>query len=77
MRLKYIITEANGFAMFSPESTHANVARGMEGKPVSAGFCIIDFEENKVRCYGESVTLKLKSRDEDSDIITKKIKDAY
>lgn len=39
--------------------------------PTSAGFCYI--YGNKVDCYGESVSLKLKSLPEDSMLATKQI----
>lgn len=38
--------------------------------PVSAGFCYIDCDNQKVKCYGESVSLGLSSLEEDSDIAT-------
>lgn len=39
--------------------------------PTSAGFCYI--YGNKVDCYGESVSLKLKSLPEDSMLATKQV----
>jgi hypothetical protein len=40
-------------------------------EPISAGFCYIG--DNKVNCFGESYSLKLKSDPEDSKIATKQI----
>ena len=42
-----------------------------EMNPVSAGFCHIS--ENKVACFGESVSLQMKSDPEDSIIATNQI----
>ena len=39
--------------------------------PISAGFCYIEY--NKVTCFGESYSLKLKSDDEDSKIATNQL----
>jgi len=39
--------------------------------PISAGFCYVGMEE--VRCFGESITLKLKSDKTDSFFATKQI----
>jgi hypothetical protein len=36
---------------------------------ISAGFCYV--EKDQVLCFGESVSLKLKSKEEDTDIATK------
>lgn len=36
---------------------------------ISAGFCYV--EKDQVLCFGESTSLKLKSKEEDSDIATK------
>lgn len=40
---------------------------------VSAGFCIIDATNRKVECFGESISLGLKSKVEDTDIATRQI----
>ena len=40
-------------------------------KPISAGFCYVDAD--KVRCFGESISLGLESLPEDSDIATEQI----
>lgn len=77
MELKYIITEHNSIAMFSPTCNHNDMARGMHGRPVSAGFCNIrqeaDSDRVNVHCYGKSVTLKLDSREGDEHIINRHI----
>ena len=46
-------------------------------KPVSAGFCTIDcyneddFEHPKVQAWGESISIGVKSREEDASIISR------
>ena len=81
MELKYIMCDNNSFAIFSLTETHSDMCRGMYGKPVSAGFCNFarkaDTEYANVHCYGESVTLRLKSREEDEQIINKKLENNY
>lgn len=81
MRLKYIVTDENAFAIFSETQTHSDMARGMWGKPVGAGFCNIareaDSEYANVHCWGESTTLGIKSRPEDEEIINRKLKSDY
>ena len=74
MRLKYIITQGNGFVIFPHEFRHIDVAKGLDEEPASAGFCCFNFAG--VECYGESVTLRLQSRTVDSEIITNRIKNA-
>lgn len=39
--------------------------------PVSAGFCYVNDKE--IRCFGESVSLKLKSHPDDSKYATKQV----
>ena len=83
-RLKYIIDEHGNFAIFSDVNLHSDMAKGFHFKPVSAGFCTIDvgyYEEQEneettievhktnVHCFGENISLKLKSREEDEKII--------
>ena len=86
-KLKYILDEYGNFAIFSESNSHSDMARGFHFKPVSAGFCTIavgykhgEFDNNgeekrmvNVHCFGESISLKLKSRTEDGDIINEKI----
>lgn len=40
-------------------------------KPISAGFCYVD--EKTVKCFGESISLKLKSMEDDSALATKQL----
>jgi len=39
--------------------------------PISAGFCYI--ENNKVSCFGESISLDIKSKEGDTQIATKQV----
>lgn len=62
---KYIMTE-NGPIIFPRTMNHSDFA---EYNPVSAGFVriIVNDGEYKFHCYGDSVTLQLRSKLEDSD----------
>ena len=77
MELKYIVTRY-GFAVFSKGETHKRMAAGMEDEPLGAGFCTIargaDSEFANVHCYGESISLNIKSRPEDEEFINQKLK---
>ena len=76
-RSKYIVTRGlNGIEqpfVFSELASHAEVADALGG-PVwvtGAGFCYIN-ETGKYKCYGESVSLKVKSREQvDADLINR------
>lgn len=86
MRLKYIVTDSGSFALFSETCVHADMARGMYGKPAGAGFArlfVDDEVENieevklKIVCGGESVSLGIKSREEDEKIINRALNKQY
>jgi len=65
MKCKYIIVEQGNLKVpfvFSELSQHAEVARGVGGKVIGAGFCFID--EDKFHCYGESISCNVKSNGE-------------
>ena len=85
MALKYIVGHI-GFAIFDEGQTHAHMAARMSSRPEGAGFCTIAVgyqrpdqdglgggEYVNVHCYGESITLGLKSRVEDEEIIQRGI----
>lgn len=79
-KAKYII--ANGCAIvFSAAITHKDLARGM--KVESAGFVVFRSENDgcdwvvKAHAFGESVSLDIKSREIDSDIITRQIANTF
>lgn len=80
MQNKYIIIEILGQVtpfLFPETLSHSNVAYsiGLGSKPISAGFWTVRPNEdgNGVRyeVYGESFTLNLKSRKEDSEILNR------
>ena len=88
MKLKYIVTKNNNFAIFSETSNHNDIARGLDGIPAGAGFCTIGIDTPylnalrgnnsiSIHCYGQSISLKIKSRPEDEEIISNKINDKY
>ena len=70
-KAKYIISETGLPMVFSELQTHADVARAVFGgnQIVGAGFVHVNSEGEYV-CYGESVSLRVKSRnEEDSKIL--------
>lgn len=72
-KAKYIISETELPMVFSELQTHADVAYAIFGgaKIIGAGFVHVNREGEYV-CYGESVSLRVKSRgDEDSKILNK------
>lgn len=77
MRTKYVIlTYPSGLVapiVFSELLTHADVARGVGGTVLGAGFCYIN-EKGRFTCYGNSVSLKIESVPErDSKILNKEL----
>lgn len=86
MRFKYIVSEYGTFALFSETEIHADIARGMAGKIVGAGFASIgigyytdkETEEERtmlnVHCFGESISLGINgNKQHDENIINKKL----
>ena len=77
MKLKYVITDKNDFAIFTELSTHSDVAKKLCGKPVGAGFCSLarkaNSEKANIHCWGKSVSLGISSREIDEEIINNKI----
>lgn len=60
---KYIVSKSGTPVVFAETLVHADVAYslfGRTGEIVGAGFCYI--ANNKYVCYGESISLKVKSR---------------
>ena len=65
MKLKYVIVDQmyTEVPIVFPEIlTHAEVATWYRSTVVSGGFCY--FEDGKYKCYGESISLRVKSRNE-------------
>lgn len=62
---KYILHRNGTPVIFSEVLKHSDVARGLFGSTdniVGAGFCYI--QDDKYHCYGESVSLNVKSGEE-------------
>jgi hypothetical protein len=81
---KYVIIEdptgMETAVMFSEHINHSDIQT--PNKPVSAGMCKIwsDKEEGGtpvVSCYGETVTLKLRSRNEDAEVIKRMLESFF
>jgi hypothetical protein len=78
MKAKYIILERSGIEMpiLFPEFIEHIDAVLIGGKVISAGFFEVILREHsrmEVRAYGESISLKVKARFEDADLIEKMI----
>jgi hypothetical protein len=72
MRTKYIVTKDNVVVVFPDMLQHAEFKHM---KPISAGFIEIFADDNgdvKCDCYGESVSLELKSRPDIDKILASK-----
>ena len=73
--MKYIITEDLGVCVFSNSSVHKDMAYALKVRNsiIGAGFITVS-DDGEVRCHGESVSLKIKSRGElDAEIIGKQL----
>jgi hypothetical protein len=72
MRTKYIIANIDGLPtpfIFPETFIHADLAKGVGRRPIlGAGF--VSLLDGKLTCYGESISLNVKSRgDIDSKIL--------
>ena len=76
MKTKYIIDEINGFLIFPEYIQHDMAAKILtcHGYEIlGAGF--VDLSGGVVTCYGESISLGIKSRgQEDAEILARKLK---
>jgi len=75
-KLKYIIDDHDCFMIFSNRVVHSDAAcilcRGLDPRPTIVGAGFIDLIDGVVFCYGESISLDVKSRKQtDSAIIAK------
>lgn len=61
---KYIVSRDGTPVVFAEVLNHADVARALFGNTpiMGAGFCYI--KDNRYECWGESVSLRVKSRGE-------------
>lgn len=62
-KIKYIRFRY-GFVLFPETMGHDEIK--YKDEPISAGFCYYDVTHESWFCYGESVSLNLKSKDDDS-----------
>ena len=65
---KYVRKEY-GFIIFPDAMQHSDFKK-YNGNILSAGFCYIDTEKQVCKCFGESVSLNIKSLEEDSERMT-------
>lgn len=66
--MKYVrLGRYNEFIIFTEIIEHSTFKHL---NPVSAGFCFIDSENRKVDCFGSSISLKLDSKADDSELAT-------
>ncbi len=72
--MKYIRHAEMGFVLFEEHIQHDAVAMMLGGpdKVISAGF-VRDNGIGQIACYGESVTLRSSSREEDSEKIRNRL----
>jgi len=71
--MKYIIVESTlcgEYPVLFPEHiNHCDMARRFDGKVVSAGKVLFNGSERDIQVFGNSVSLKLQSRNEDIFLI--------
>lgn len=73
LKCKYVCTANNVIIIFSEVLQHSDFSHF---RPISAGFVSIGVENKyqpSICCYGESISLKLKSREEDTILARKQI----
>ena len=73
-KVKYVRTKNNEIIVFSSLQNHSDFRKY---NPVSAGFVSFGVNEEKkptISCYGESISLRMKSNpEEDSDLAKRQI----
>ena len=75
-RMKYINFEHIGLVIFEDAVQHSTMRQLVGHKPLSAGFCSLPHEDecgNKACCYGESVSLNLKSKEADTKLLQRRL----
>lgn len=72
--LKYIRFGSN-FVIFPEPISHNEISVKHTESPISAGFFWLEIIDSEIiaKCYGNSITLKLSSNPEDSELLTKQI----
>ncbi len=79
-RLKYIHFENLGIIIFPEAIEHYKMASWLKDEPISAGFVFIPEKDdcgNIAHCYGESVSLNLKSKDIDTKLLKRMLSFHY
>lgn len=77
-KVKYITFDTgliDDIVIFSDMQQHAEIARGLPGTPISAGFISIGVNQDyeiQVKCYGNSISLKLESRPEEDERLARR-----
>jgi hypothetical protein len=71
MRMKYIISKDDTPVVFSDIQSHQEVASALSFLVLGAGFCHINNKE--FVCYGDSVSLNVKSRGPVDSLIINKV----
>jgi hypothetical protein len=72
MRMKYIISKDDTPVVFSDFQSHQEVASALSFLVLGAGFCHINDDKEFV-CYGDSVSLNVKSRGTVDSLIINKV----
>jgi hypothetical protein len=68
---KYVrIKEYDSFIFF-PEIIEHSAFKHLN--PISAGFCYLNNDDDVVKCFGRSVSLRLDSDPEDTELATKQV----
>lgn len=76
-KVKYIRTNKNQIIVFPEYHQHSEFKKF---EPISAGFISIGYNDKKeidCKCYGESVSLNLKSKDDDTILAKRQILGYY
>lgn len=78
-KCKYVMFADCFPVVFCIAIPHDDVARGINMKPTSAGFCDVSAEEGKIEviCYGKSESLDLKPCGTDAKIIQRLLNGTY
>lgn len=71
MKQKYVRLHAYNSIIIFPEIIQHSDFMGWNVK--SAGFCYINTDEKTVKCFGESISLGLKSDEQDSQLATRQL----
>lgn len=68
---KYVRLKRYDEFIFFPESIEHSSFKNRD--PISAGFCYFNTDKTIVECYGESYSLGIKSKEDDTKLATKQV----